>query len=144
MMTLANIVKSLLICVIIAGTMLLNVEDNLLSRMGLMDNYALLSVLVLLITIMATGINTFLTAVIIIFSVNTNMPTDFALNFGIDRDIYALGMLILLLASFSWTMVFSRKDNSHKDSLTNISEAAREAAQARNSGSGRDSTLVPA
>lgn len=105
MMTFANITKSALICIIVAATMLVNIDDNLLARIGLSGNYLFLSLGVLLMTVFSMGINTFIIAVIIVFSMNTNMPIDFALNFGVDRDIYAIGMLILLISSFSWTMI---------------------------------------
>lgn len=105
MMDVANITKSTLICIIVAATMLINVEDNLLARLGFSGNYLFLSLSVLLMTVFAMGVNTFITAVIIIFSMNANMPADFALNFGIDRDIFAIGMVVLLISSFSWTLI---------------------------------------
>jgi len=113
MTSLANIVKSLLICIIVAATMLVNVEDNLMARMGFINNYLLLALAVMFITLLSTGINTFVTAVIILFSMNANMPAGFGLNLGLDRDIYALGMVILLMTSFAWTVFTRRNSPAH-------------------------------
>lgn len=115
MMSFANITKSALICIIVAATMLINIDDNLLARIGFSGNYLFLSLGVLLMTVFSMGINTLIIAVIIIFSMNTNMPVDFALNFGIDRDIYAIGMVILLISSFSWTMINNQRMETDKE-----------------------------
>lgn len=121
MMTIANIVKSILICIIVTATMLVNVDDNLLARLGIAENYLLLSLGVMLITLLTTGINTFVTAFIILFSMNANMPVEFSLNFGVDRDIYAIAMSMLLISAFSWTLV-TRGRSQKADQREQLSE----------------------
>lgn len=118
-MSLANITKSALICIIVAATMLINPEDNLLARHGFAGSYLFLLLAVLLVTIFAMGANTFIAAIVIIFTMNANMPGDFALNFGMDRDIFAISMVVLLITSFSWTLIEHQKNGFEEKQLAN-------------------------
>lgn len=95
-MDMVSLIRAGTVFLIFAVTLALNVGDNLLSRLGL-DNLGLIFVAALLITLFMAGRHAFIIAAAVILSLNANMPTDFALNLGFDRDYYAGLMMALVL-----------------------------------------------
>ncbi|MBL4682336.1 MAG: hypothetical protein JKY88_16660 [Pseudomonadales bacterium] len=74
-----------------------NINDNFISRMGLDPNYGFIIVAALLITLFVIDRHEMIIAVVLLFCLNANMPTEFSLNLGFDRDYYTGLMMALLL-----------------------------------------------
>jgi len=95
-MEIINLLRAGTVFLIFAVTLALNVGDNLLSRLGV-DNLGLVFLGALVITLFLAGRHAFIIAAAVLLSLNANMPSDFALNFGFDRDYYAGLMMALVL-----------------------------------------------
>ncbi len=80
-----------------AVTLAMNLDDNLLARLGVGENFALVMVLSALITMIMAGRNIYIIAIAVLLCLLANMPVDFSLNFGVDRDYYAGVMLALII-----------------------------------------------
>ncbi len=99
-MNLAILTRSMMVFVLLLVTLAMNIDDNLLARVGFAGNYALILLLSLLFTVILTGRSVYIVAAIVLLSMVANMPADFTLNFGVDRDYYAGVMLALLMQPF--------------------------------------------
>ena len=71
-------------------------DDNLLARLGIEPSYGYVLGLALIFSLLLSERNAFVVAAVVLFSLNTNMPAEFTLNLGLDRDYYAGIMLALL------------------------------------------------
>ena len=96
-MDVPTLVKSITVFLLVAVTLGLDGSDNLLARIGMEDNYALLFGLALLFTLLLASRNVYVIGTVAILSLIANMPADFSLNFGVDRDYYAGAMVALIL-----------------------------------------------
>ena len=67
-----------------------------MARLGLADNYAFIALLALLFTALAATRHILIVSTILVLSLLSNMPVEFGLNFGFDRDYYAGFMLALI------------------------------------------------
>lgn len=85
-----------LLFVIFVSTLGLNLDDNLVARLGFTTNLGAILLLACVITFFVAGRHAVIIAAVVIFSLITNMPSDFSLNFGYDRDYYAGIMLALV------------------------------------------------
>lgn len=72
-------------------------DDNLLARLGIEPSYGYVLGMALLFSVLLSERNAFIVAAVVFFSLNANMPMEFSLNFGLDRDIYAGLMMAILL-----------------------------------------------
>ncbi len=98
-MELTNLIRSGMVFLIIAATMSVNSDDNLLARGGFSGHAtALLSACVC--TFIVFSRNVYYITIAVILSLVTNMPGDFGLNFGFDTDLYAGVLLAMLLQPF--------------------------------------------
>lgn len=95
-MTVTTLIRSAIVFFILAVTLGTNLEDNIIARLGLTANYGYVIGAALIGTALIAGRNTFIIAAIVVISLNANMPMDFVLNFGFDRDYYA-GLLVAIL-----------------------------------------------
>ena len=86
-----------LILVVILGD---NLEDNMIARLGITASYGYAAGAALIGTALIAGRNIFIIAAIVMFSISANMPADFSLNFGFDRDYYADLMMAIVLQPF--------------------------------------------
>ncbi|MFT7685503.1 MAG: hypothetical protein ACI9FB_000846 [Candidatus Azotimanducaceae bacterium] len=82
-----------------------NLEDNFISRIGLDSNYGYVIFAAMLITLFVTNRHGLMIAAILIFSLNANMPIDFELNLGFDRDYYT-GLMVALILQPLTTRIF--------------------------------------
>ncbi len=96
-MDFANIIRSCVVFLVLATTLATNVDDNLISRLGIEPSAGYIIGFALLFSVLLSERNAFIVAAVVLFSLNANMPLDFSLNFGIDRDYYAGLMFALLL-----------------------------------------------
>ena len=81
-------------------SMSINLEDNLIARVGMPGGYGAAFLVAVTMTVLLSGRSPALVALAIIFSINANMPMDLSLNFGIDRDIYCGFMVSFLIVPF--------------------------------------------
>ena len=96
-MDFANLVRTGLIFMVLATTLATNMEDNLIARLGMETSAGYVLGFALLFSVLLSERNVFIVAAVVFFSLNANMPLDFSLNFGVDRDYYAGLMIALLL-----------------------------------------------
>jgi len=96
-MDMAIMARSMMVFLLFLATLALNVDDNLIARIGFESNYALVLVLSILFTMILAGRNIYIVAAAVVLCLVANMPADFSLNFGVDRDYYAGLMLALLM-----------------------------------------------
>ena len=95
-----TLIRCFVVFLILAVTLGTNVEDNIIARLGLTANYGSVVGAALIGTALIANRNIFIIAAIVIFSLNANMPTDFIMNFGFDRDFYAGLMLAIVFQPF--------------------------------------------
>ena len=74
-----------------------NMADNLIARLGIEQSYGYVLGLALMFTLMLNERKAFIIAAVVLLSLNANMPVEFSLNMGLDRDYYAGFMMALLL-----------------------------------------------
>lgn len=96
-MELTTLIRGAVLFLILATTLGANMEDNFIARLGLDANYAIVIGLALFCTMMLSARNAFIVVIVVVFSLNANMPSEFSLNFGVDRDYYAGFMFAVLL-----------------------------------------------
>lgn len=96
-MTLSMLVRGMMVFFLFLVTMAMNIDDNLMARIGFDGNYGLIFVLATLFTVILSGRSTYIVAAAVLLCMVANMPADFSLNFGVDRDYYAGLMLALLM-----------------------------------------------
>jgi len=78
-------------------TIAVNIEDNVLARLGFEKNYLIMALVATVVTGLIIHRHLFLIVLVLFLSVGANMPADFMLNFGLDRDYFvgALGAVII-------------------------------------------------
>ncbi|MFN3239760.1 MAG: hypothetical protein ACE37D_22280 [Pseudomonadales bacterium] len=96
-MDFANLIRTCVIFLVLATTLATNMDDNLLARLGMDSNFAYVLGFAALFSVLLSERNAFIVAAVVMFSLNANMPIDFSLNLGVDRDYYAGLMFALLL-----------------------------------------------
>jgi hypothetical protein len=95
-MDIVLLVRSGAVFFIVAIAMAMNLDDNLMARLGLAGNYGLILTASIVVTLFLIGRNIWMVAGVLVLCLVTNMPADFSLNFGYDRDLYAGLMLAML------------------------------------------------
>jgi hypothetical protein len=78
-------------------TLSINLDDNLIARLGFSNNLGLILSGAIACTLCVNDRTPIIMAMVIILSLNANMPADFSLNFGYDRDLYGGFMLALVI-----------------------------------------------
>lgn len=96
-MEFATLLRCAIIFLVLATTFSANMADNLIARLGIEQSYGYVLGLALMFSLMLTERNAFIIAAVVLLSLNANMPAEFSLNMGLDRDFYAGIMLALLL-----------------------------------------------
>jgi hypothetical protein len=92
--------KGLLLFLMVITSLAVNLDDNLITRLGLDLNFGLVMVVALIIALMAAAQSLTVIFVIGMLSFIVNLPTGFILNFGIDREIYFGLMTSIISAPF--------------------------------------------
>lgn len=80
-----------------SATLALNLGDNMVSRLGLATNVGFILLIASILTYLVSGRRSFIVVGVVLLSLVANMPADFTLNMGVDRDYYAGFMLALAL-----------------------------------------------
>ena len=96
-MELTTLLKCAVIFLVLATTFSANMADNLIARLGIEQSYGYVLGLALMFTLMLNERKAFIIAAVVLLSLNANMPVEFSLNMGLDRDYYAGFMMALLL-----------------------------------------------
>ena len=99
----SNLSKGFILFLMITATMAVNLDDNLLARPGFEMNFGLVLIAALIVAFLAAEQKMAVIFLLGAFSLIANMPADFALNFGLDRDIF-FGLLssITLAPVIAW------------------------------------------
>ena len=98
-MELTTLLRCAVIFLVLATTFSANMADNLIARLGIEQSYGYVLGLglALMFTLMLNERKAFIIAAVVLLSLNANMPVEFSLNMGLDRDYYAGFMMALLL-----------------------------------------------
>lgn len=89
--------RYILLFLVFAITLATNIDDNLFARLGIGNHYGYMLAFATVCTVFLAGRHTLVVVAVVLFSINANMPSDFGLNFGYDRDYYAGLMAALLI-----------------------------------------------
>jgi len=95
-MDVMTLVRSITLFLVFAVTLGMNLDDNLIARLGMTGNYGLVVLLAILFTLFLTGRHVLVAAAAVCLCLIANLPADFTLNFGYDRDYYAALMLAVV------------------------------------------------
>jgi hypothetical protein len=77
-------------------TLAINVDDNVLARMGFDQDYLMLTLISMVVSALIVYRHLALIVLVLFLSLTANAPADFLLNFGIDRDLIT-GTLIAIV-----------------------------------------------
>ena len=93
-----NLMKGSLIFLVLMIAIVINLEDNMIARLGFEPTFLKITLVAVVITGLVIHHNLALVVLVLFLSVGANMPAGFMLNFGIDRDILTgfLGAIILM------------------------------------------------
>jgi hypothetical protein len=92
--------KVALMFFLVSITLFINIDDNLMARIGLSANYGLALVAALVIAMLTMGQKLPFIVLIVILSFIANMPEGFPLNFGLPREVFFGLMVSLVLAPY--------------------------------------------
>ena len=96
----STIGKGLLLFLMMVISLAVNLEDNLITRMGLGMNYGLVMLVALIIAMLVARQSLTTIFMVCMLSFIVNLPAGFILNFGIDREIYFGLMTSIISAPF--------------------------------------------
>ena len=99
-MYIADYAKPTLIFLVLMASMSINLDDNLIARLGISSGYGSAILVAIVMTVLLGGRHLVLISLTVLFSINANMPMEFVMNFGIDRDLYSGLMVSLVLIPF--------------------------------------------
>ncbi len=85
---------------IFVATFSVNHSDNFLCRLLGESSFLITLVAALCVAVVLSGRSVYVIAAVLALGLNANLPADFALNFGIDRDLYAGVMISTLMVPF--------------------------------------------
>ncbi|HJN53295.1 MAG: hypothetical protein QGI68_20000 [Pseudomonadales bacterium] len=95
------LVKGALISVLVFATLTVNANDGIITRLGLELGYGVIAVVSLLVATLLIGQTALMVALVVSMSLLANMPAEFVLNFGLDRDLYMGIATAVVLAPFA-------------------------------------------
>ena len=78
-------------------TLAVNVDDNVLARMGFNNDYLMLTLISMVAAALLVYRKLALVVVVLFLSLAANAPVDFLLNFGIDRDLITGTLVAIVL-----------------------------------------------
>lgn len=99
-MIIHNYAKIALLFLLMSATLLVNIDDNLLARLGLAANYGIAILAALIVAMMVAGRKLSVVVLVVLLSLIANMPQEFALNFGVNREVFFGLMVSLLIAPY--------------------------------------------
>jgi len=77
-------------------TIAINLDDNVLARLGFERNFLVMTLVTLVVTGLIAHRRLLLIVLVLFLSIGANMPSAFMLNFGLDRD-FLLGVLCAIV-----------------------------------------------
>jgi hypothetical protein len=88
-------------------TVAINLDDNVLARLGFERDYLVMTLVTLVVTGLIAHRRLLLIVLVLFLSIGANMPAAFMLNFGIDRDflvgvLCAIVLLPVLVRVMNW------------------------------------------
>lgn len=92
--------KGFLLFLMMVTSLVVNLDDNLITRLGLEMNFGLIMLAALIIAILTATQSLSVIFVVGMLSFIVNLPAGFILNFGIDREIYFGLMTSIISAPF--------------------------------------------
>ena len=101
-MNLMTFGKGALIFLAMIVTLSVNADDGIISRLGIEFTIGLVASTSLLVSLLLIHQKTLIVASVITLSLVANMPLEFVLNFGLDRDLFlgiAAAMICLPFAT---------------------------------------------
>ena len=101
-----TLVRTMAVFMIMVVTFSVDGSDNLLARLDLSGNYPLIMAAAVAFTMILARRHLYIVAAVAILSLIANMPADFSLNFGFDRDYYA-GIMVALAIQPAVTRIMS-------------------------------------
>ena len=90
------ILRTTIIFMALGVTMVIHKDDNLLARLGMTGNYAVLGGIAFVLSLMLTARPMPVIAIALLLSLAANMPVEYAIGIGMDRDYYG-GFLAILV-----------------------------------------------
>jgi len=91
-----SFVKIALIFFVFLLTIAVNLEDNVLARLGFDFDFLMAALVAVVFTGLLAHRSVMLIVLVLVLSIGANMPGDFLLSFGIDRD-YLTGVLVAVV-----------------------------------------------
>ncbi len=91
-----NPLKIALIFLILFLSIAVNLEDNVVARVGLDPNYLMMTLVAVVIAGLIAHRSMMLITLVLFLSIGANMPADLMLDYGIDRD-YLTGVLVAVV-----------------------------------------------
>ncbi len=88
--------KACFVFVMTLMTVAVNVDDNVVARLGFEQNYLIMALFAVVIAGLTVHRNLLLIVLVLALSTAANMPEHFMLNFGLDRD-YFTGVLVAVV-----------------------------------------------
>lgn len=86
-------------------TLTCNIGDNIIVRLGFEFSYGVVALVAFAITLLIFHRDLVLISVILFLSLAANMPAEFLLNFGVDRDLFAgMALAVVLAPSINWVI----------------------------------------
>lgn len=89
-------IKIALIFFVFLLSIAVNLEDNVLARLGFDGNYLMMALVAVVFTGLLAHRSVLLIILVLFLSIGANMPEGFMLSFGIDRD-YLTGVLVAVV-----------------------------------------------
>jgi hypothetical protein len=77
-------------------TLAINVDDNVLARMGFSNDYLMVTLVSMVVAALLAYRHLALIVLVLFLSLTANAPADFLLNFGMNRDLI-LGTLVAIV-----------------------------------------------
>ena len=93
-------VRTALVFFVLFIAITINLEDNMIARMGFDPTYLMMTLIALIFTGLLENRSAMLVVLVLFLSVGANMPADFMLNLGIDRDHLTWTLLFVIIAPF--------------------------------------------
>jgi len=94
----SGFMRGLVIFFLFMITIAINVEDNVMARLGFNHDYLLMTLISMVVASLLVYRRIALIALVLFLSVAANSPADFLLNFGLDRDVITGTLFAIIVA----------------------------------------------
>ena len=87
----------MLIFLLLAMTIAINVENNVMARLGFDQGFLRIGLIAMVVTGLIMHRTLLLIVLVLFLSIGANMPAEFMLNFGINPDIFFGALVAIVL-----------------------------------------------